>query len=133
MQNHLMQVLCVIAMESPVRVAGDHYSNFVRDEKVKVLHSIEPWKLENVVLGQYTAGNGHPGYLDDETVAPNSRQPTYACVVFHIHNKRWEGVPFIIKAGKGLDQRRAGMCFVFAVLFQTHFLSNCDRGEDSAS
>jgi glucose-6-phosphate 1-dehydrogenase len=46
MQNHLMQVLCVIAMEPPVRVSGPNYSNYVRDEKVKVLHCIEPWTLE---------------------------------------------------------------------------------------
>ncbi len=111
MQNHLMQVLCVIAMEAPVQVAGHEYSNFVRDEKVKVLQCIEPWMLKDIVIGQYTAGNGQPGYLDDETVPRDSIQPTYACVVTYIHNKRWEGVPFIIKAGKGLDQRRAGMCF----------------------
>ncbi len=94
-------------LRPPIRVAGKNYSNYVRDEKVKLLSCIEPWKLENCVLGQYVAGNGQPGYLEDKTVPSGSIQPTYACVVFFIHNKRWEGVPFIMKAGKALNERRA--------------------------
>jgi len=106
MQNHLMQVLSIIAMEPPVKVSGKGYSNYVRDEKVKVLKSIEPWRSKDCVIGQYTAGNGEPGYLDDETVPEGSNQPTYACVAMKIKNKRWDGVPFVMKAGKALNEKR---------------------------
>mmetsp|Transcript_12854 Transcript_12854/g.14852 ORF Transcript_12854/g.14852 Transcript_12854/m.14852 type:complete len:513 (-) Transcript_12854:170-1708(-) len=107
LQNHLMQVLSLVAMEPPVRIAGKDYSNFVRDEKVKLIKSIEPWKLENTVLGQYVTNGKEPGYLDDETVPEGSRCPTYAAVVMYIKNRRWDGVPFIMKAGKALNERKA--------------------------
>lgn len=73
----------------------------IRDEKVKVLRSIPPIEPKDVLLGQYVAANGKPGYLDDETVPPNSFCPTFAATTLWIHNPRWEGVPFILKAGKG--------------------------------
>jgi len=73
----------------------------IRDEKVKVLRSIPPIEREDVLFGQYVAANGKPGYLDDETVPPNSVCPTYAATTLWIHNPRWEGVPFVLKAGKG--------------------------------
>ena len=107
MQNHLMQVLSIVAMEPPVRVSGGDYSRYIRDEKVKVLRCIKPWKLENTVLGQYVSNGVEPGYADDETVPKGSNCPTYACVVMYVDNPRWEGVPFIMKAGKALDNRRA--------------------------
>lgn len=53
-------------------------------------------------MGQYVSADGKPGYLDDSTVPPNSVCPTFACTTLWIHNPRWEGVPFILKAGKGL-------------------------------
>ncbi|XP_042498801.1 glucose-6-phosphate 1-dehydrogenase, cytoplasmic isoform-like [Macadamia integrifolia] len=96
-QNHLLQVLCLVAMEKPVSLKPEH----VRDEKVKVLQSVEPIKAEDVVLGQYE------GYKDDPTVPDNSNTPTFATVVLRIHNERWEGVPFIMKAGKALNSRKA--------------------------
>ncbi|KAJ6801819.1 glucose-6-phosphate 1-dehydrogenase, cytoplasmic isoform [Iris pallida] len=96
-QNHLMQVLCLVAMEKPVSLKPEH----IRDEKVKVLQSVLPISLEEVVLGQYE------GYKDDPTVSNNSNTPTFATVVLHIHNERWEGVPFILKAGKALNSRKA--------------------------
>lgn len=71
-----------------------------RDEKVKVLRSVPPIDLQDTVLGQYTAGNGMEGYLDDEGVPKDSTTPTYAMCVLHIKNERWDGVPFILKAGK---------------------------------
>ena len=108
MQNHLLQVLSIAAMEPPVCVSGDD-GNFVRDEKVKVLRSIAPITLDECVIGQYTANEelGEPGYLDDETVPAGSNCPTYAAAVLHINNPRWEGVPFVMKAGKGLNERKA--------------------------
>mmetsp|Transcript_6873 Transcript_6873/g.7905 ORF Transcript_6873/g.7905 Transcript_6873/m.7905 type:complete len:514 (-) Transcript_6873:37-1578(-) len=107
MQNHLMQVLSVMAMEPPERVAGPGYSNLVRDKKVELLKCIEPWSMANTVTGQFVGNGTEPGYLDDETVPAGSNCPTFACTVMKINNERWEGVPFIMKAGKGLNERRA--------------------------
>lgn len=96
-QNHLLQVLCLVAMEKPVSLTPEH----IRDEKVKVLQSVLPIKDEEVILGQYN------GYKDDPTVPDNSNTPTFATVVLRIHNERWEGVPFIIKAGKAMNSSKA--------------------------
>jgi len=95
--SDLLQVLSILTMERPVSFSAED----IRDEKVKVLRAIPPIEREDVLLGQYVAANGKPGYLDDETVPPNSVCPTYAATTLWIHNPRWEGVPFILKAGKG--------------------------------
>ncbi|KAK7395710.1 hypothetical protein VNO78_16277 [Psophocarpus tetragonolobus] len=96
-QNHLLQVLCLVAMEKPVSLRPEH----IRDEKVKVLESVLPIRDDEVVLGQYQ------GYKDDPTVPDESNTPTFATVILRIHNERWEGVPFILKAGKALNSRKA--------------------------
>ncbi|KAJ7974743.1 Glucose-6-phosphate 1-dehydrogenase [Quillaja saponaria] len=96
-QNHLLQVLCLVAMEKPVSLKPE----YIRDEKVKVLQSVLPINDDEVVLGQYE------GYRDDPTVPDQSNTPTFATVVLRIHNERWEGVPFILKAGKALNSRKA--------------------------
>ncbi|KAH9618479.1 hypothetical protein KSS87_019175 [Heliosperma pusillum] len=96
-QNHLLQVLCLVAMEKPVSLTPEN----IRDEKVKVLQAVNPINDEEVVLGQYE------GYREDPTVPKDSNTPTFATVVLRIHNERWEGVPFILKAGKALDSRKA--------------------------
>eukprot|EP00505_MAST-04D_sp_SCG-Rhode-Island_P005085 Stramenopile-MAST_4_protein_5085 len=107
MQNHLLQVLSLVAMEPPVRVTGHDHSNFIRDEKVKVLRCIPPLTLDDVIVGQYIGAKGKPGYLEDDTVPKGSKCPTYALAQFQINNSRWSGVPFIMKAGKALNQRKA--------------------------
>uniref|UniRef100_A0ACD5YMT5 Uncharacterized protein n=1 Tax=Avena sativa TaxID=4498 RepID=A0ACD5YMT5_AVESA len=96
-QNHLLQVFCLVAMEKPVTLSPEH----IRDEKVKVLQSVDSIKHDEVVLGQYD------GYKDDPTVPNESNTPTFASVVLRVHNERWEGVPFILKAGKALGSRKA--------------------------
>ena len=96
MQNHLLQVLALLAMERPVALQPDD----IREEKLKVLRAIPPLVPEDCVLGQYTAADGKPGYLDDPTVPKGSKQATFACCVLRINNPRWAGVPFIMKAGK---------------------------------
>ena len=115
-QNHLLQVLSLVAMEPPVALTGndktkkDNSANYVRDEKVKVLNCISPVKLEDCVLGQYMAEEkegGEPAYTDDPTVPKDSVTPTFATIVLYINNPRWDGVPFIIKAGKALNERKA--------------------------
>ena len=96
-----MQVLTLVAMEPPVKVAGEGYSKFVRDAKVNVLQTMSPLTADDVVLGQYVANDkGDEGYLDDPTVPAGSRTPTFAQARFKIHSPRWEGVPFIMKAGE---------------------------------
>lgn len=101
MQNHLLQVLTMIAMERPISFSAED----IRDEKVRVLKAMPIIDPKNVILGQYDKSEDgtKPGYLDDDTVPKNSRCPTFATIVTYVQNERWEGVPFILKAGKALD------------------------------
>jgi len=101
-QNHLLQVLTLLAMERPV--SGDAES--VRNEKVHLLRAIKPLNKENVLVGQYARSEDgkKPGYLDDETVKPGSKCITYAALTLEICNERWEGVPVILRAGKALNE-----------------------------
>lgn len=106
MQNHLLQIASLVAMEAPVSLDAEA----VRDEKVKVLRSALPLELDNTVLGQYVAGEGEgkdKGYLDDVTVPKDSTCATFAMCTMWIKNARWEGVPFILKCGKALNERKA--------------------------
>lgn len=107
MQNHLLQILALFAMETPVSLDGED----IRNEKVKVLRSMRPLQLENVVTGQYKShvkGDiRYPGYTDDNTVPNNSLTPTFAAAALFIDNARWDGVPFLMKAGKALHNRGA--------------------------
>jgi glucose-6-phosphate 1-dehydrogenase len=102
LQNHLLQVLAIITMERPVSFSAED----IRDEKVKVLRAIPPVTPRDTLLGQYVAANGKPGYLDDETVPKGSVCPTFALCTLYINNPRWEGVPFILKAGKALNEAK---------------------------
>ncbi|KAI0989641.1 hypothetical protein GJ496_001870 [Pomphorhynchus laevis] len=109
MQNHLLQIMCVVAMEPPVSLAADD----IRNEKVKVLRSVRNVEYENVLVGQYVGNpNGtnvdqRTSYVDDESVKNNNtRTPTFACTVLYIDNERWSGVPFILKCGKALNERK---------------------------
>ncbi len=92
-QNHLLQVLANVAMEPPVR-SGSNES--VRDEKVKVLKAVLPLDPSHVVRGQFR------GYREETGVSPHSRVETFAAVRLRIQSWRWQGVPFIIRAGKCL-------------------------------
>merc|ERR1719341_1028638 len=108
MQNHLLQIFCLVAMEKPVSTHADD----IRDEKVKVLKSTQELKLEDCVLGQYVGdpegeGEAKTGYLEDPTVPAGSTTPTYAMAVCNINNERWDGVPFILRCGKALNERKA--------------------------
>lgn len=102
LQNHLLQVLSVLTMERPVSFAAED----IRDEKVKVLRAIPPVERHDTLLGQYVAANGKPGYLDDESVPRDSVCPTFAATTLWINNPRWEGVPFILKAGKAVNEAK---------------------------
>jgi glucose-6-phosphate 1-dehydrogenase len=109
LQNHLLQLLTLTAMEPPVSFEADT----VRDEKVKILQGIQPFDRERVlrdtVGGQYGAGwiGGQrvPGYREEPKVAPNSRTLTYIAAKFYIDTWRWQGVPFCLRSGKRLPRR----------------------------
>uniref|UniRef100_A0A914VKB9 Glucose-6-phosphate 1-dehydrogenase n=1 Tax=Plectus sambesii TaxID=2011161 RepID=A0A914VKB9_9BILA len=109
MQNHLMQILTLVAMEKPASLNAED----IRDEKVKVLKSIRPVRVDDVVLGQYVGDpNGkdedaRQGYLDDPTVPKGSTTATYALAVLNVNNERWDGVPFFLRCGKALNERKA--------------------------
>ncbi|QHO22770.1 Glucose-6-phosphate 1-dehydrogenase, cytoplasmic isoform [Arachis hypogaea] len=83
-------------MERPVSLNPEH----IQDERVKVLESVVPIGDNKVVLGQYE------GYRDDPTVPNDSNTPTFAAVILCIHNEKWKGVPFILKAGMALNSRK---------------------------
>ena len=103
LQNHLLQIVALIAMEKPKSLEAEH----VRDEKVSVLSQIRECHPNDVVLGQYTASEDgkEPGYLDDKTVPPNSNTPTFAQTTLWVDNDRWDGVPFILKASKAVERK----------------------------
>ncbi|CAL5033359.1 unnamed protein product [Urochloa decumbens] len=106
MQNHLLQILALFAMETPISLEAED----IRNEKVKVLRSMKPLQLEDVVIGQYKShtkgGTTYPGYIDDKTVPKDSVTPTFAAAALFINNARWDGVPFLMKAGKALHTKR---------------------------
>ena len=116
-QNHLLQLLCLTAMEPPAAFEADA----VRAEKVKVLQSIRPFPAASIdewaVRGQYGAGvvGGRqvPGYREEPKVAPNSTTPTWAAVKFAIDNWRWAGVPFYVRSGKRTEARISEIAIEF--------------------
>lgn len=107
MQNHLLQILALFAMETPVSLDAED----IRNEKVKVLRSMRPLRVNDVVVGQYKShtkgGVTYPSYTDDKTVPKDSLTPTFAAASLFIDNARWDGVPFLMKAGKALHTRSA--------------------------
>ncbi len=116
-QNHMLQVLGLIAMEPPVGFKAD----FVRDEKTKIFRSIYPFDNDYIdrftVRGQYGPGriNGGraPGYREEENVSPSSNQLTFFAAKFHVDNLRWAGVPFYVRTGKRLKRRVTEICIQF--------------------
>lgn len=108
-QNHLLQVMTLVAMEPPVNL----HANAVRDEKVKVLRAVRSFEPAEVpgatVRGRYVrdyvGGEEVPGYLEEEGVATDSQTETYAAVRLRINNWRWGSTPFFLRSGKRLPRR----------------------------
>ncbi|XP_053993596.1 glucose-6-phosphate 1-dehydrogenase-like [Hylaeus volcanicus] len=127
LQNHLLQLLTILGMETPVSLSDTD----IRNEKVKVLRRIAPLEMQNLVIGQYTQSQDGsiPGYLDDSTVPKDSLCPTFCTAVLYINNQRWEGVPFILKAGKALEQRLAEIRIQLRPVAGNIFGSNCPPNE----
>jgi glucose-6-phosphate 1-dehydrogenase len=116
-QNHLLQLLCVTAMETPAGFQADR----VRDESVKALRAVRPWTTatvdKTIVRGQYTAGavDGHPvpGYRQEPDVPAESRTETFVAMKLRVDNWRWQGVPFYLRSGKRLAERRSEIVVQF--------------------
>jgi len=116
-QNHLMQILCLIAMEPMVSFEADE----IRNKKVDVLRAIRPIPEDQVqqlaVRGQYGAGrmNGHkvPAYRAEPSVAADSSIETFAAMKLHVDNWRWQGVPFYLRTGKRLQKKLSEVMIQF--------------------
>lgn len=124
LQNHLLQMLTLVAMEPPVRLEPE----FIRDEKVKVLRSLRLFDAlasGDIVRGQYGGGVAQgvpvPGYKEEERVSDSSQTDTFIALKVHIDNFRWGGVPFYIKSGKRLDKKTTEIAVQFKRLPGTGF------------
>ena len=104
-QNHLTQLLTLVAMEVPTSFS----SEAIRNEKIKVLKSIQPLDIDNVVRGRYTRGDVRgetiPGYLESEGVADDSTTETFVALKMFVDSWRWQGVPFFLRTGKCLPRK----------------------------
>ena len=127
-QNHLLQILCMVAMDAP----KDFESAQIRDKKAEILQAVRRIKREEindyVVRGQYTAGEikGQPkvGYTEEPGVNPDSTTETYVAMKFYIDNPRWEGVPFYMRTGKSMEQKRSAVVINFKEVPQTTFVQS---------
>lgn len=107
-QNHLMQLLCLIAMEPPAKFEPDA----VRDEKLKVIRALEPVDWHHVVRGQYAETDGQRSYRE-AVDNPRSTTESFIALKAHISNWRWAGTPFYLRTGKKLRARASEIAVVF--------------------
>jgi glucose-6-phosphate 1-dehydrogenase len=128
-QNHILQLLCLVAMEPPVALDADA----IRDEKVQVLRAVRPilpdQAAKSTVRAQYgpgwVLGKEVPGYREEPGVSPTSTTETYAALRVEIDNWRWAGVPFYLRAGKRLPKRTTEIAIQFKAV--PRILFNKDR------
>ena len=132
-QNHILQLVSVIAMEPPVGFNAD----FVRDEKLKVMRAIRPMDQAAIdrftVRGQYASGSVNnasvPGYRNESKVSATSLAPTFFAGKFFIDNLRWASVPFYVRTGKRLKKNITEICLEFKQLPLRLFGRTCDAIE----
>lgn len=121
MQNHMLQILTMVTIEDPTRFTADN----LRNEKMKVLGAIAPLSApalrKAIALGQYR------GYHCEHGVRPDSRMPTYAALRLEIENRRWRGVPFYLRSGKGLKSRYSEVVIQFRC--PSHLMFSLPPGE----
>lgn len=116
-QNHLLQLVCLVAMEYPARNEADD----IRDEKLKIIRCLKPIDNTSVqamtVRGQYTEGSIDqklvPGYLQEDDAKPSSKTETFVAVKAEIENNRWQGVPFYLRTGKRMSNRYSEIVIQF--------------------
>ena len=137
LQNHILQLLALVAMEPPVVMEADA----IRDEKVKVLRALRPLTADDVasrvVRGQYGPGSwlGQPvkGYRQEESVAPGSATETFLALRLTLDTWRWAGVPFFIRAGKRLPKRVTEIAIQFKSAPMLLFGTTADGGQSRAA
>jgi glucose-6-phosphate 1-dehydrogenase len=126
-QNHMLGMLSLVAMEPPTSFDADH----IRDEKVKLLRSIRPFKFlpwhTNIVRGQYAAGiiggNNVCGFKDEPDIASDSKTETFVAAKMFIDNWRWKGVPFYLRTGKRLSTKLTEIAITFRKVPHSMFVS----------
>lgn len=124
-QNHILQLLCMIAMEAPVSFEADE----IRNKKLDVLMAIRKWKNDEVhfcaVRGQYSKGwmegTQMKAYREEKNVSPASSVETFAAVKFFVDNWRWKDVPFYVRTGKGLHSKTTSITVQFKIAPQYAF------------
>ncbi len=135
-QNHLLQLLSLVAMEPPTDLSADA----VRDEKVKVIRSLRQWDTpdlvaRNVVRAQYTAGHVHGksvlGYCEEDRVDPESMTETYVALRCMVDTWRWSGVPFYIRMGKRLPKKATEISVHFRSAPNVLFNASQSKSVDS--
>lgn len=126
-QNHLMQLMGFVAMESP----SSFDAELMRDEVAKVFRSLHPLSPSDVVRGQYIAGkvNGKdvPGYREEKGVSPDSVTETYIAMRFYIDNWRWGGVPFYFYTGKRMEKAKSEIIIHFKNVPHHLFSGTCSQ------
>lgn len=130
-QNHLLQLTCMVAMEPPISFKADE----VRNKKVDVLKAIRPFTTDSVtslaVRGQYGRGRMDgkevPGYREEEGVSPDSQTETYVAIKLNIDNWRWQGVPFYLRTGKRLPTRISQIIVSFRPVPHQMFPANASE------
>jgi glucose-6-phosphate 1-dehydrogenase len=136
-QNHLLQVLALVAMEPPVKLEAEA----IRDEKIKLLHAIRPFHASHldslVVRGQYAAGDldgkAAPAYRQESRVSPQSQVETYVAMKLAIDNWRWSGVPFFLRSGKRLAHSASEVRVQFRPAPHVLFAAGCGPSLQSNS
>lgn len=134
-QNHLLQVLALVAMEPPATLEAEA----IRDEKVKLLKSIQPLRVadvpKHVVRGQYLSGEvdgePRPAYRREQKVNPHSHVETYAALKLVIDNWRWSGVPFYLRTGKNLPLSASEVRVQFRPTPSVLFAAQCAQKLDA--
>ena len=117
LQNHMLQILCLVSMEPPTSINSES----IRDEKLKVLRSLKPMSKDeienNCVIGQYKdgaiAGETKASYQDEEGVKEKSKTETFISLKLQIDNWRWSGVPFFLRTGKRMSEKRSEIVVQF--------------------
>jgi len=135
MQNHMMQLLALTAMEPPLNTQGRE----IRNQKVKTLQAVKPLTKNEIadacVRGQYASGNyaGHEikAYRTEQAVNPDSNTETYVALRLYIDNKRWAGVPFYLRTGKRLPKRTSEIAVRFKAPAMKLFGSDARYTSDS--
>lgn len=126
-QNHLLQILCMVAMDAPI----EFESSLIRDKKAEILKTVRRIKPEDInhytVRAQYTEGvikgKEKKGYKEEPGVDPNSNTETFVAMKFYIDNPRWQGVPFYMRTGKSMEQKKSSVVVNFKDVPQKTFVN----------